>query len=342
MKTYIIAEVGPNHNGSLDMALKYIDKLSKIGVDAIKFQLGNPEQTYSLDAFKADYQKERETSKSPIEMAKKHQLKPEQHKVLFNKCNNMGVDYLCSCFDLGSLKFLDENVDLKYYKIPSGELFSLDIINYIAKNNKSIILSTGMATYEEIEIAINLLEQGTKKDITLLHCISNYPAPYDDVNMNVMPALKKRFDYNVGFSDHTRGIAAPLAAVAMGAKVIEKHLTLNNASKTVDSFFSSNPEEFKEMVKGIRNVEKAKGKISYQISKRAKMNLTGRKSIYVIKEIKKNEIFTDKNIRCIRPSFGLHPKYFYWVLGKKSKRNLKPGQRLTLKFIISDGKKRNF
>ena len=133
MNTYIIAEVGPNHNGSLEMALEYIDKLSKTGVDAVKFQLGNPDETYSLDAFKADYQIKRESSKSPIEMAKKHQLNPDDHKILFKKCQEKGVDYLCSCFDLGSLIFLDDNIDLKYYKIPSGEIFSLDIINYISK-----------------------------------------------------------------------------------------------------------------------------------------------------------------------------------------------------------------
>ena len=337
MKTYIIAEVGPNHNGSLDMALKYIDKLSKIGVDAIKFQLGNPEQTYSLDAFKADYQKERENSKSPIEMAKKHQLKPEQHKVLFNKCNNMGVDYLCSCFDLGSLKFLDANVDLKYYKIPSGELFSLDIINYIAKNNKSIILSTGMATYEEIEIAINLLEQGTKKDIILLHCISNYPAPYDDVNMNVMPALKKRFDYNVGFSDHTIGNESAIAAVALGATMIEKHVTMDKSLPGPDHQASSTIEEFSKLVESIRKVEKILGVAEKLFSKEEiDIALFARKSIVSKRKISKGSKIKNEDICYKRPGTGFLPIEKDQVIGKKALINIPKNKVITRDFLIDD------
>jgi len=334
MKTYIIAEVGPNHNGSLDMGLQYIDELASIGADAIKFQLGNPDETYSLDAFKADYQKKRESSKSPIEMAKKHQLKPDDHRILFKKCQDNGVNYLCSCFDLGSLVFLDNNVDLKYYKIPSGEILSLDIINYISQKNKPIILSTGMATYDEIEMTINLLNQRTKKDITLLHCVSIYPAPYDTVNMNVMPVLKKRFNYPVGFSDHTLGNEASLVAVALGASIIEKHVTMDRNLPGPDHQASSTIQEFAQLVKSIRRVEEILGNnIKILSEEENAIADAARKSITSKRNIPINTIIKEEDICYKRPGTGFLPTDINKVIGKKTVVPVPANKIITKEFI---------
>ena len=187
-------------------------------------------------------------------MARKHQLKPDQHKVLYERCKEFGVDYLCSAFDLDSFLFLDRNFDLPYYKIPSGEIFSIDILDYISDRRKPIILSTGMATYDEINVAINLLNRDCKKEITILHCISNYPVPYEDINMNVMLELKKRFGYPVGFSDHTISNECSIVAVAIGASIIEKHVTADRDLPGPDHQASSTIEEFSDLVKSIRRM----------------------------------------------------------------------------------------
>lgn len=319
MKTYIIAEVGPNHNGSLEMALEYIDKLSDIGVDAIKFQLGNPEETYSLSAFKAEYQKKRESSNSPIEMAKKHQLKPEDHNILFEKCNAKNIDYLCSAFDLESLIYLDENFDLRYFKIPSGEIFSLDMIDYISKKDKPIILSTGMATYDEIEIAISLLNKYSKKNITLLHCVSNYPTPYDDVNMNIMLELNNKFNLPIGFSDHTIINESSITAVAMGASIIEKHVTIDRNLPGPDHKASSTINEFEKLIRSVRIVEKIKGKTIKVFSEKEKeISRVARKSIISKRNIPAGSIIKESDICFKRPGTGFLPIEKQKVIGKKS------------------------
>ena len=186
MKTYIIAEVGPNHNGSLDLAIEYIEKLSKAGADAVKFQLVTPEKFHSKDSILPNYIKFNTDSKKPLDLSRKYQLSFDQHKVLYKKCKEYGINYICSAFDLVSIKFLNTNFDLPYFKIASGEIFSLDVIEYIAKQNRPILLSTGMATIEEIAISLDLLNENFKKDITLLHCVSLYPTPYRSVNLNVI------------------------------------------------------------------------------------------------------------------------------------------------------------
>lgn len=337
MNTYIIAEVGPNHNGSLDMALEYIDQLALTDVDAVKFQLGNPDETYSLDAFKADYQIRSEKSKSPIEMAKKHQLKPKDHKILFNRCKEKNIDYLCSCFDLGSLVYLDNNINLKYYKVPSGEIFSLDIIDYISKKDKPIILSTGMATFEEVEIALGLLNAKIKKNITILHCTSNYPAPVQDINLKVMLELKKRFNYNVGYSDHTLGSEASLSAVALGAKVIEKHVTMDKKLPGPDHQASSTIEEFSELVKSIRVIEKILGSNKKTFSKHENaIASVARKSIIAKRNIPANKIITEKDICYKRPGTGFLPIEKNKVIGKKTNVSILANRIIKKEFIEKD------
>lgn len=320
MKTYIIAEIGPNHNGSLALALEMVGKLIDVEVDAVKFQLTNPNELYSKDSFKADYQKERDIFKSPIEMSKRYQLTYEEHRILKDRCAEGGIDYLCSAFDMKSLKFIHEELDVRKFKIPSGEIFSLDLIEYISKINKEIILSTGMATLNEIDYSLKLLNKNFKKKITLLHCVSNYPAPLEDVNLEVMKQLYKQFGLPVGFSDHTVGnICSPLA-VAMGATVIEKHVTVNKNFDGPDHKASSTIEEFEQLVKSIRLTEKIIG-VSNKLFSNQEDNIrkVARKSIVSSRIIKKGNTITKEDICFKRPGTGYLPIEINNVIGKKAK-----------------------
>jgi N,N'-diacetyllegionaminate synthase len=333
-KTYIVAEVGPNHNGSFQLALEFVEKLSLIGVDAIKFQLAVPELLYSKDSFKATYQKKGDNEESALEMSLRNQLTRNEHISLYNKCREAGTDYLCTAFDIQSLKFLNENMDLPYFKIASGEIFSLDIIEYISKCNKPIILSSGMASYSEIETCINIINKISNKEITVLHCISNYPTPYEDVNMNVMLELKKRFGYSVGFSDHTLGNKSSLTAVAMGASIIEKHVTLDKTLPGPDHQASSTIEEFDELVKSIRRVEKIKGtrvkKLSLQEKEIASM---ARKSIVSKRDILPGEIIKEEDICYKRPGTGFLPTEKQLVVGKKVATKIEADRVIQRKYL---------
>jgi len=324
MKTYIIAEVGPNHNGSLDLAIEYIEKLSKAGADAVKFQLVTPEKLHSKDSILPNYIKFNTGSKKPLELSRKYQLSFEQHKVLYKKCNEYGINYICSAFDLVSIKFLNTNFDLPYFKIASGEIFSLDVIEYIAKQNRPILLSTGMATIGEIAISLDLLNENFKKDITLLHCVSLYPTPYKSVNLNVIKELKNKFSLAVGFSDHSLGIECAVAAVAIGAEVIEKHVTLDKNLSGLDHKNSITIEEFELLVKNIRNVELSLGNPKKIISNEEKViSKVARKSIVSKRKINIGEIITEKMICFKRPGTGFLPIEKEKVIGKRAKRLIK-------------------
>lgn len=327
--TYIIAEVGPNHNGDINIALKMIEELSKVGVDAVKFQITVPENAYSLDAFKADYQKKNESSSSPIEMSKKHMLTFEEHKHLYKKCLECNVDYLCSAFEIESLRFIDTNFELPYFKIPSGEIFSIDLLNYMAEKEKPFILSTGMATYDEIEKSINLINANFKKEITILHCVSNYPTPYSEVNLNVMLELYKRFGYPVGFSDHTVGNDSAIAAVALGATMIEKHVTLDKNMSGPDHKSSITIEEFGELVKSIRNVEKVLGISEKIFSDEELTNKTAvRKSMVTKRDLPENHILSVEDICYKRPGTGISPLDQDRYVGKKLKTHIQANRVL--------------
>ncbi len=317
-KVYIIAEIGPNHNGDVKIALEMIDELSDSGVDAIKFQLSNPDELYSKDSYKANYQKLNDESKSAKEMSRKNQLSFEEHKLLKQKCDNYNIDYLCTAFDLESLKFLNEKLDICFFKIPSGEIFSIDMLEYISNFKKPVILSTGMSTYDEIKKSIGLINSNFKKHITILHCVSNYPAEIKNVNLKNLIKIKKLFGYPVGFSDHTIGNECAIASVAFGSQIIEKHVTFDKNSKGPDHKASCDINEFKQLVSQVRKVETAVGIEDRIISNEEKETLmVARKSIVSTRTLRVGEIIKRADICFKRPGTGFLPIDSDKVIGKK-------------------------
>ena len=324
-KVYIIAEVGPNHQGSLIKAKKYISKLASIGVDAVKFQIGEAEEHYSLDSIKPEYQKKNiKNNLHVIKQAKKRLLKFKDHLVLANECKKFKVDYICSAFDLKSLKFLTKNINFPCYKIPSAEIVAMDCLNYIAKKNKPIILSTGMATKKEIEFAIKILNKFKRKKISILHCVSSYPTHQKNLNLDFMLELKKLFKYPIGLSDHTIGELASIAAAANGASIIEKHVTFDRTLSGPDHKASMTINDFKILIQKIRIVEEMKGKRKKIITKEEKNNLKAlRKSCVAGKNLKIGEQIKLKNLNFKRPGFGISPVEVRKILNKKVKKEIK-------------------
>jgi len=288
--------------------------LAKVGVDAVKFQLTIPENIYSKDSFKPSYQKENDKTVSPLEMSKKNQLSFSDHLKLAEVCKYNKVDYLCTGFDMECLKFLDDNIEMPYFKIPSGEILSIDLLEYIGKRNKKVLLSTGMATYEEIETAINFI--GKKDRITVFHCVSNYPAPPSEVNLKVMLEIKARFGVSVGFSDHTIGNDAAIAAVALGATVIEKHVTFDKNAEGPDHKASATIPEFASLVCSIRNVNLILGSSEKIFSdKELEIKKAARKSIVTTKALKAGDKINNEDICYKRPGFGFEPRKSNQVIG---------------------------
>ena len=323
-RVYVIAEVGPNHNGSLETALEFVRRLAPLGIDAVKFQIANPENFYSNDAFKADYQIERDGAGSAIEMSRRVQLSREAHQQLYADCRNAGVDYLCTAFDLESLRFLDESFDLPYIKVASSEILSLDILEYLAARDRPILLSTGMATFEEIEQAIDVLEEHSPKDITVLHCVSSYPAPNEDIHLNVIPGLRTRFGRPVGYSDHSLGPECCLGAVALGATVIEKHVTLDKNMPGPDHKASATIDEFAEFVTSLRSLEAALGGREKVFSSTEEaIKRMARKSIIAARDVAAGEILKPEDICFKRPGTGLAPSERNQVIGQTAVRPIK-------------------
>jgi N,N'-diacetyllegionaminate synthase len=334
MKTYVIAEVGPNHNGSLSMAFKYIDLISNSGANAVKFQLAQPSEVYSLDSFKAKYQKKNDGQRSIVEMSKKIQLSFNDHLKLSKYAKKKGIDYLCSAFDIQSLKFLVQKVGIKYIKIPSGEVFDLNTLNYLSKIKKEIFLSTGMVTIRDLKNIIDILNKNFKKKITILYCVSSYPAMLEKINFDNMLELKK-LGYSVGFSDHTISQNASLVAVALGAKVIEKHVTINRKLKGPDHKFSLTINEFKDLVSNIREIEKI-----IKIKKNKKFNTSSKEIIKVSRKSIVSSRFIHKNTKIVRddivfkrPGTGISPLKIKKVLGKVSKMDIKPDKVIKPKMV---------
>lgn len=318
MSCYIIAEIGPNHMGQVDIALSLVKQLAEIGVNAVKFQLNHPENCFSKDSFKPKYQKASDQGNSPLEMSKQYQLTHEEHKKLFQTCQEYGVDYLCTGFEMNSLKFLNESLDMKYFKVPSGEILTIDLLEYMSFQHKPILLSTGMASYEDIQKSLDILNQNHTKEITILHCISNYPAPAEDVHLNVMLELKRRFEVEVGFSDHTIGNNAAIAAVALGAKVIEKHVTFDKNAVGPDHQASLTVEEFASLVHSIREVEKMMGSIEKVFSEdELEIKKSARKSIVSTRDLEVGHVITREDICFKRPGFGFRPIELNLIIGKK-------------------------
>lgn len=333
MSVFIIAEAGVNHNGNIELAKKLIDIALECGADAVKFQTFKTENDISKYAPKADYQKNTTNfDESQFEMAKKLELSFENFSELKKYCDKKNIIFLSSPFDMDSVRFL-KDLGLEIFKIPSGEITNYLLLREIGSYKKKVILSTGMADLGEIEDAIDILvENGTKKeDITILHCSTEYPTPFEDVNLNAILTIKDAFKINVGYSDHTPGIEIPLAAVALGAKVIEKHFTLDKNLPGPDHKASLEPVELKAMIQAIRNVEKGLGDGIKKPSKSELKNLNiARKSIVAAKKIKKGEIFSEGNITVKRPGNGISPMRWNEVIGKIAKRNFNEDELIEL------------
>ena len=324
MSVFIIAEAGVNHNGSIDLAKKLIDAASIAGADAVKFQSFKAENLTTKNAQKAIYQKEITNIKeSQFNMLKKLELNVEMHKELIAYCANKKIIFLSSPFDHESIELLN-TLGLEIFKIPSGEITNLPYLRYLGKLNKKIILSTGMSSMDEVKCALKILiNSGTKKNnITILHANTEYPTPMEDVNLNAMLALGKELDIKFGYSDHTLGIEVNIAAVAMGASSIEKHFTLNCNMQGPDHKASIEPDQLKEMVKSIRNIELAFGDGIKKPSKSEKKNIKiVRKSIVAKTKIKKGEIFSEKNLSVKRPGEGISPMKWDSILGTEAKKD---------------------
>ncbi|MCX5781154.1 MAG: N-acetylneuraminate synthase [Elusimicrobia bacterium] len=333
VKVFIIAEAGINHNGSLKLAKKMVDAAVYARADAVKFQTFKSEQAISKNAPKAEYQKQTtDPAESQLEMAKKLELKPEEFRVLSDYCEKKGILFLSTPFDFESIDLLND-IGLKIFKIPSGEITNLLYLQKIGRLKKRIILSTGMANINEIKSAINVLvNEGTARErITVLHCNTAYPTPFEDVNLYAMKTIRDKLKIAVGYSDHTIGIEIPIAAVALGAVVIEKHFTLDKTMPGPDQRVSLEPEELKAMVNAIRNIEVSLGNARKTPSPSELKNIAiVRRSLVASKEIKKGELFSKDNVTAKRPGTGINPMKFYKIVGKKAKNNFKEDELITI------------
>ncbi len=332
-RCFIIAEAGVNHNGDINIAKKLVDKACEAGADAIKFQTFKAENLVTKQAPKAEYQKETTGDGNQFEMLKKLELSIEDHMTLKKYCEDKGIVFISTPFDFESVDLL-EKINVPLYKVSSGDLTNLPLLKYISSKNKPIILSTGMANLGEIEEAIEAIFESGNKKIILLHCTSNYPTSYEDVNLRAMLTMKEAFKLPVGYSDHTIGIEVSIAAVTLGAKVIEKHFTLDRNMDGPDHKASLEPDELKMMVKSIRNIEKAMGDGVKRCSKNEENTRNvARKSIVAARDISKDKVITINDISFKRPEFGLKPKYANLIIGKKARRNIKEDEFITFSDI---------
>jgi len=326
MKTLIIAEAGVNHNGKISIAKKLIKIAAKSGADIVKFQTFTAKNTHTKNAKKTNYLKKSTNKKQSFySVIKNLELSAKDQIKLKKECRLNKIEFLSTAFDIDSIKLVNR-IGVKRFKIPSGEINNLPYLRFIGQFNKKIILSTGMSSFQEIQKAIKILiNSGTnKKKITVLQCNTEYPTPYHDVNLRVMEVIRKKLKVDVGYSDHTSGIETPIAAVALGAKIIEKHFTISRKMIGPDHSASIEPDELGAMIKSIRNIEKTLGKGIKKLTTSEHKNLKNvRKSIVAKTNIKKGEKFSEKNITVKRPAKGLSPMKWDSVIGKISKKNYK-------------------
>ena len=332
-RVLVIAEAGVNHNGSLDLAFRLIDEAVATGADIVKFQTFRADREISRYALKAEYQKETtDTRETQLEMARKLEFDIKDHRTLINYCKQKGIRFLSTPFDLESIQMLAD-LGLEMIKVPSGEITNLPYLRAVGRLCKPVIMSTGMADLGEIEDALNILvHSGTSwNEITLLQCNTEYPTPYPDVNLRAMVTLREAFKMSVGYSDHTLGIEVPIAAVALGASVIEKHLTLDNNLPGPDHRASLEPDEFKRMVLAIRNIEAALGIGIKKVSESEMKNKAiARKSIVADRPIKAGEMFTETNLTTKRPGTGISPMLWNWILGRKANKDYDEDDLITI------------
>ena len=329
-KVFIIAELSANHNGSIEVALETIKAAKRAGADCIKLQ------TYTADTLTIDSDKEDFLIKGTIWEGKNYyQLYQEAytpwewHQALFEEAKNQGLICFSSPFDTTAVDFL-ESLNVPAYKIASFEITDVPLIEYVASKGKPIILSTGIAEIEDIELAIDACKRMGNHDIALLKCTSSYPAPIEEANMIMVQDLATRFGVISGLSDHTMGATVPVVATGFGAKIIEKHFILDREIGGPDASFSMNEEEFTAMVKAIREAEKAIGVVDYTLTEKQAKGKDFSRSLYVVEDIKEGEVITEKNVRSIRPGFGLHPKYYFAALGSVAIKDFEKGDRFEM------------
>ena len=327
---FIIAELSANHNGSLETAIETIRAAKLAGANAIKFQ------TYTADTITIDSKKEDFLIKGTIwEGRNLHDLYTEAytpwewHEQLFAVAKEEGLECFSSPFDPTAVELL-EKLNVPAYKIASFEITDIPLIELVASKGKPIIISTGIAELEDIELAIEACERMGNENIAILKCTSSYPAPIEEANMIMVKDFAERFNMIVGLSDHTIGSTAPVVATCFGARIIEKHFILDRSIGGPDASFSMNEAEFTEMVKAVREAEKAIGKVDYNLTDKQKKGKDFSRSLYIVEDIAEGEVITEKNIRSIRPGFGLHPKFYKEVLGKKAKKEIERGERLKI------------
>jgi N,N'-diacetyllegionaminate synthase len=330
-KIFIIAEAGVNHNGSIDLAKKLIDKASDAGADAIKFQSFKAEKLVTKSAKKAEYQEDTTgKEENQFQMIKRLELDYQKHEELINYCKCKDIMFLSSPFDLESIDLLN-SLGIEIFKIPSGEITNLPYLRKIGLLKKKVILSTGMSTLGDIEKALEILKTSGTTDITVLHCNTEYPTPIGDVNLNAMNTIKNAFKVEIGYSDHTLGIEVPIAAVALGASIIEKHFTLDKTMEGPDHKASLEPDELKEMIRCIRNIEKALGDGVKRLTESEAKNINiARKSIVAGRNIKKDEVLTEENLEIKRPGEGISPMIWNEVIGRRAKRDFKEDELIEI------------
>ncbi|MHA8101095.1 N-acetylneuraminate synthase [Aquirufa nivalisilvae] len=334
--TLIIAEAGVNHNGDINLAKKLIDAAAEAGVDYVKFQTFRAENLVSKNAQKAEYQKKNASeNETQLEMLKKLELTLEDHHELINYCQEKKVAFFSTGFDLQSLDLLHQ-LGLRLYKVPSGEITNLPYLKKVATLAEKVIISTGMCDLIDIEKAINVFwEKGfVKEQIVVLHCNTEYPTPMRDVNLNAMKTIANTFNVGIGYSDHTLGIEIPIAAVALGAEVIEKHFTLDRSMKGPDHAASLEPNELIQMVKSIRNIEMAMGSGLKEPSPSELKNIAiARKSIFAARDIEEGSIITEHDLVMLRPGDGISPMEMEKIIGKVVNRNINVGQKIEFKLV---------
>jgi len=328
---YIIAELSANHGGDINIAKDTIKAAKEIGANAIKLQTYTAD-TLTLDSDKEDFVIKGGTlwdNKKLYDLYKEAFLPWEWHKELFAYARSIGIDIFSSPFDKTAVNFLEQFYP-SAYKIASFEITDYELIRYTASKGKPIIISTGIATIDEIQDAVDICRSVGNNDIILLKCTSAYPAALEDANLAMIPNLASTFGVISGFSDHTLGTTAPIVATTLGAKMIEKHFILDKSIGGVDADFSLDKDEFAEMIQAVRDTEKLLGKVDYSMTEKKKQSRRFARSLYVVKDIKKGEIFTEDNIRSVRPGYGMHPKYLNDVLGQIAYRDYEFGERFNL------------
>ena len=331
--TFIIAELSANHNGSIETAIETIRAAKRAGADCIKLQ------TYTADTITIDSRKDDFLIKGTIWDGKNlHDLYQEAytpwewHKQLFDVAEEESLICFSSPFDKSAVDFL-EDLNAPAYKIASFEITDIPLIEYVASKGKPVIISTGIATEEDIKLALDACYRMGNHDVALLKCTSSYPAPIEEANMKMIQDFSEKFGVISGLSDHTMGSIVPVVATCFGSKIIEKHFILDRSIGGPDASFSMNEQEFTEMVKAVRDAEKAIGVVDYQLTEKQQKGKDFSRSLYVVKDVKAGDVITEENVRSIRPGYGLHPKYLSEILGKTFSQDVEKGERMTLDYV---------